>query len=91
LIALAAYSASSDDPAEFAPEIPALARGGRVCLSFEACSMLLNEELAINYNGPDGITELTVSGDPTRARFDVFRFDDTGRAEFIQSLVAEVR
>ena len=91
LIALAAYSASSDDPAEFAPEIPALARGGRVCLSFEVCSMLLNEELAINYNGPDGITELTVSGDPTRARFDVFRFDDTGRAEFIQSLVAEVR
>ena len=46
--------------------------------------MLLNEELAINYNGPDGITELRVSGDPTRARFDVFRFDDTGRAEFIQ-------
>jgi hypothetical protein len=53
--------------------------------------MLLNEELAINYNGPDGITELKVSGDPRRARFDVFRFDNTGRAEFIQSLVAERR
>ncbi len=91
LIALAAYSAISDDPAKFAPKIQALTDGGRVCLSFEACSMLLNEELAINYNGPDGITELKVSGDPRRARFDVFRFDDTGRAEFIQSLVAERR
>ena len=91
LIALAAYSAVSDDPAKFAPKIQALTDGGRVCLSFEACSMLLNEELAINYNGPDGITELKVSGDPRRARFDVFRFDNTGRAEFIQSLVAERR
>jgi branched-chain amino acid transport system substrate-binding protein len=91
LIALAAYSAISDDPAKFAPKIQALTDGGRVCLSFEACSMLLNEELAINYNGPDGITELKVSGDPRRARFDVFRFDNTGRAEFIQSLVAERR
>ncbi|MDG2438771.1 MAG: ABC transporter substrate-binding protein [Ilumatobacter sp.] len=91
LIALAAYSVDSDDPAEFASQIPALTVGGRVCLSFEACSVLLDEPLDINYNGPDGITELLVIGDPARARFDVFRFDDTGRAEFIQSLVAEVR
>jgi hypothetical protein len=53
--------------------------------------VLLDEPLDINYNGPDGITELKVSGDPRRARFDVFRFDNTGRAEFIQSLVAERR
>jgi branched-chain amino acid transport system substrate-binding protein len=91
LIALAAYSVNSDDPAEFASQIPALTVGGRVCVSFEACSSLLDEPLDINYNGPDGITELLVVGDPSRARFDVFSFDDTGRAEFDQALVVTRR
>ncbi len=31
---------------------------------------------------------ILVVGDPGRARFDVFHFDDTGRAEFEQALVA---
>jgi branched-chain amino acid transport system substrate-binding protein len=91
LIALAAYSVSSDDPAEFASQIPALTVGGRVCVSFETCSALLDEPLDINYNGPDGLTELLVVGDPARARFDVFSFDDTGRAEFDQALIAARR
>lgn len=91
LIALAAYAADSDDPADFASQIPALTVGGRVCTSFESCAALLDEPLDINYNGPDGITELLVSGDPARSRFDVFSFDDTGRAVAEPSLVAEQR
>lgn len=91
LIALAAHSVDSDDPAEFASQIPALTVGGRVCSSFETCAALLDEPLDINYNGPDGITELLVVGDPARARFDVFSFDDTGRAVFEQAVIATRR
>ncbi len=80
LFALAVYTANSDDPADFATQIPSLTVGGRVCTSFESCTELLDEPLDINYNGPDGITELLVVGDPNRALFDVFSFDATGRA-----------
>ena len=91
LIALAAASVRSDDPGEFASQIPALTISGRVCRSYESCVELLDDGLNINYNGPDGITELLVMGDPARARFDVFRFDDTGRATFDQSIEATSR
>ncbi len=91
LISLAVHAVGSDDPAKFAQQIPALTVGGRVCGSYEACAELLDELLDINYNGPDGITELLVVGDPARARFDVFDFDETGRAEFDQAIVATRR
>jgi len=94
LIALAAHKVDSDDPADFASQIPSLTVGGRVCTSFEACADLLDEPLDINYNGPDGITELLVIGDPLRARFDVFGFDTTGRtvpAEPSPSIIATQR
>jgi branched-chain amino acid transport system substrate-binding protein len=91
LIALGAYAADSDDPADFATQIPSLSVGGRVCTSFESCATLLDEPLDINYNGPDGITDLLVFGDPARARFDVFSFDDTGRAVSEPTLIAAQR
>ncbi len=91
LIALAAYAVGSDDPSDFATQIPSLTVGGRVCTSFESCAALLDEPLDINYNGPDGITDLLVVGDPDRARFDVFSFDETGRAVSEPPLIATQR
>jgi branched-chain amino acid transport system substrate-binding protein len=91
LIALAVYAVDSDDPADFATQIPSLTVGGRVCTSFESCASLLDEPLDINYNGPDGITDLLVVGDPDRARFDVFSFDETGRAVPEPPLIAAQR
>lgn len=91
LFALAVQSVGSDDPTEFISQIPALTVGGRTCGSFETCAELIDDRLDINYNGPDGITELLVVGDPARARFDVFEFDETGRATFDQSLIATRR
>jgi hypothetical protein len=88
LIALAVDLVGTDDPSVFATQIPALTTRGRVCRSFEECQRLLDESLNINYNGPDGITELLVVGHPARARFDVFAFDETGRGVFEQSIVA---
>lgn len=91
LIALAAYSVNSDDSADFASQIPSLTVGGRGCTSFETCAELLDEPLDINYNGPDGITDLMVVGDPLQARFDVFSFDETGRAIAEPPLIATQR
>ncbi len=91
LIALAAYSVDSDDPAVFASQIPALTVGGRVCTTFASCIELLDQGLDINYNGPDGITELLVAGEPSRARFDIFSFDETGRAAVNESQLATQR
>ena len=88
LIALAVALVDTDDPSVFSAQIPALTTRGRVCRSFEECSELLDESLNINYNGPDGITELLVVGHPARARFDVFAIDETGRGVFEQSIIA---
>lgn len=88
LIALAVELVGTDDPSVFSAQIPALTTRGRVCRSFDECKQLLDESLNVNYNGPDGITELLVVGYPARARFDVFAFDETGRAVFTQSIVA---
>ncbi|MDA3032094.1 MAG: ABC transporter substrate-binding protein [Actinomycetota bacterium] len=88
LIALAVDLVGTDDPSVFSAQIPALTTRGRVCRSFDECKSLLDESLNINYNGPDGITELLVVGHPARARFDVFAFDETGRGVFEQSIVA---
>ncbi len=88
LIALAVDLVGTDDPSVFSAQIPALTTRGRVCRSFDECKSLLGESLNINYNGPDGITELLVVGHPARARFDVLAFDETGRGVFEQSIVA---
>ncbi|NND75070.1 MAG: ABC transporter substrate-binding protein [Ilumatobacter sp.] len=88
LIALAVTLVRSDDPAQFASQIPALTTGGRVCDAFDGCAELLDDDRDINYNGPDGITELLQVGDPARARFDQFVFDETGRAVFVRPVVA---
>lgn len=82
LIALAADLVGPDDPSLFAKQIPALTTGGRRCTTYERCAELLTDGLDINYDGPDGITELLQVGYPARSRFDVFRFDETGRAFF---------
>lgn len=88
LIALAAALVKSDDPAVFKRQIPALTTGGRSCTSFETCVAELEEGLDINYNGPDGITEMLQVGDPARARFDTFGFDETGRSVYLTSNIS---
>jgi branched-chain amino acid transport system substrate-binding protein len=88
LIALAVEAAETDDPARFASQIPALTITGRACNAYDTCAALLEDGLNINYNGPDGLTEMLVVGDPARARFDVFSFDETGRSVFEESIEA---
>lgn len=79
LIALAAVEAGSDAPTKFRAHIPAVSVGGQSCTSFQDCAALIAQDLRIDYNGPSGTVELSNStGDPTRARFELFRFNADG-------------
>ncbi|MEM9514577.1 MAG: ABC transporter substrate-binding protein [Actinomycetota bacterium] len=89
LIALSAERVQSDNPREIAGQMAAVSSSGSNCRSFAECAEALQQGFLIDYNGPSGLTELSVGrGDPSRARFDVFGFDDTGRDVVVQNIIA---
>lgn len=80
LIALAAVRADTDAPREIARQLAQVSVSGSVCDAFGDCLDTIESGLQIDYNGPSGITDLlTRTGDPSRAFFDRFTFDETGR------------
>lgn len=88
LIALAAVRAGSDAPRDLARQIGQVSVSGSVCTTFETCLATIESGLQIDYNGPSGVTDLlTRTGDPSRAIFDRFTFDDTGRDVLQRSIV----
>ncbi len=76
LIALAAAQGDSDAPETIASQMASVSSGGEECLTFAACSELLDaeEQIQIDYDPPARITELDREGDPSRAFFDRFIF-----------------
>ena len=82
LIALAAIVSKSDVADEFMAQVPGVSRGGSGCNLFEECLALLKQSLNIDYNGVTGLLDLDPNGDPSRAQFVTFGFDDQGRSEF---------
>ena len=78
LISLAVLQAQSDSPSLFATQMSSVSSGGSVCRNFAECAERL-EGFEIDYSGGTGITELGRNGDPSRAWFDRFRFDEEGR------------
>ena len=79
LIALAVMDAGSDDPSEFRRAVSAVSAGGRRCTGFESCAASVQENFEIDYNGFSGPVDLSaVTGDPVRALFETFQFDDDG-------------
>lgn len=82
LIALAAIASKSDIADEFMAQVPFVSRGGSGCNLFDDCLALLNQSLNLDYNGVTGLLDLDPNGDPSRAQFVTFGFDDQGRSEF---------
>lgn len=79
LIALAAVTADSDAPRAIADQIAQVSSSGSPCRSFAECAEAIEDGLQINYDGPSGLTEIQPrEGDPARAIFDRFTFDETG-------------
>ena len=54
-----------------------MSTGGVSCRAFAECVQLLADS-NIDYDGPGGVLDIGPEGDPVRARFDLFEFDDTG-------------
>jgi branched-chain amino acid transport system substrate-binding protein len=80
LIALAAVQADSDVPRDIARQLAQVSVSGSACDTFAECIDTISSGLAIDYNGPSGVTDLLIrSGDPSRATFDRFTFDESGR------------
>jgi len=78
LISLSAVQAQTDSPEDLATQMSSVSSGGSVCRDFAECSTRRAENREIDYNGDTGITDLGRNGDPSRARFDLFRFDEEG-------------
>lgn len=85
--ALAARAAGTDDAAGMAVPLRGLTRGGRTCLSFAECVALLGQGLNVDYDGASGPLDLQDCGSPSRATFDVFGFDATGRQVLLRQVV----
>jgi branched-chain amino acid transport system substrate-binding protein len=79
LIALAAVQAGTDDPTQIAARMTDASSEGQPCRDFESCVGLLRDARNIDYEGPGLGVQLGSQGDPERARFDVFEFDENGR------------
>jgi branched-chain amino acid transport system substrate-binding protein len=79
LIALSAMQAGTDDPEQIGSRMTDASSDGQPCRDFESCVGLLREARNIDYEGPGGGVQIGAEGDPERARFDVFEFDEDGR------------
>jgi branched-chain amino acid transport system substrate-binding protein len=88
LIALAAVRAGSDAPREIARQMAQVTISGSVCTTFEGCVAAIESGLQIDYDGPSGVTDLLArTGDPSRAVFDRFGFDETGRDSLLGTVI----
>ena len=87
LIALAAIASNSDIADQFMAQVPVVSRGGSGCDLFDDCLALLKQSLNIDYNGVTGFLDLDPNGDPSRAQFVTFGFDDQGRSEFQERII----
>jgi branched-chain amino acid transport system substrate-binding protein len=80
LIALATVRAESDAPRNIAEQISSVSSSGSPCASFGDCVAAIDQGLQVDYDGPTGLVEISArSGDPSRAVFDRFQFDETGQ------------
>jgi branched-chain amino acid transport system substrate-binding protein len=78
LIALSALQAGTDAPTQIATRMTEVAARGQPCRDFVTCADLLADARNIDYDGPGGTVQLGPNGDPERARFDLFGFNEDG-------------
>jgi branched-chain amino acid transport system substrate-binding protein len=89
VIALAAVSAQSVDPAVFNDEVDGVTKDGTPCSSFAECAELLAAGEDIDYEGASGPLEIT-HPDPTVGGYAVARFQDDGQLAVVPDGSREV-
>lgn len=78
IMALAAFAAGSNEPADYASYINDITRGGTKCDRYAVCIQLLQDGQDIDYDGASGPLEFLEQGEPGVATFNLYRFDDQG-------------
>ena len=79
LVALASLATGSAVPSTLATGIAAVSDGGTSCSSFAVCAAALDAGRNIDYDGPSGELVVGSNGEVSRAVFERFGFDETGR------------
>jgi branched-chain amino acid transport system substrate-binding protein len=78
LVALAAVASNTDQSRRMAEVFGGLTNSGFPCATFADCVAALDTGRNFQYDGSNQL-ELGQDGDPTRAVFELFGYDDTGR------------
>lgn len=81
IAALAAMLARDDGGPSIAWRLGEVTRDGIRCTSFGECAEVLRTEPAIAYDGVAGALRLDAAGTPTRAAYEVFRYDAENRPQ----------
>lgn len=80
LIALAAAAAGSDQPSAIGAAIGDASSSGDRCFTYVECAVLLATPLNVNFEGASGALDIDPNGDVRSGTYQVFVFDETGRA-----------
>lgn len=79
LIALAANQVGPDDHRALAGAISPTSIGGASCVDYDDCRRILADSLDVDYDGlAEFAIEIGSDGDPNRARYDQFVYDENG-------------
>ena len=82
ILSLAALSAGSNDPSDYAPKIKEVTREGVKCRSYATCAAALTDETSVNddidYEGLSGPIDLNDNGDITAGLYVVDTYDAKG-------------
>ena len=78
IMALAALSAESNEPTEYASHINDVTRGGTKCSLYADCAKILLDGGDIDYDGASGPLDFSDAGEPTTGSYDIIQFNSEG-------------
>jgi branched-chain amino acid transport system substrate-binding protein len=79
LVALSSMLSGSTIGSEMSSQVQQATANGSSCATFEECKTSFDDDLNFNYVGPSGILEMNAEGEPVRANFVRFTYDESGR------------
>jgi branched-chain amino acid transport system substrate-binding protein len=87
LIALAAQTAGTDDPAAFVSQMVPTSRNGVSCRNFTDCAPVVADGRSVDLNGASGRIELLENGDASYGTYEVFIFGPDGKDQTVKSKI----
>ncbi|MFG2248674.1 ABC transporter substrate-binding protein [Spirillospora sp. NPDC048823] len=86
VMALAAETAKTDDPAVFKTKMNEVTKGGEKCTTFTQCRDLIKQGKDIDYDGASGPLDFTEPGEPGSTEIEIYEYNDKGKFEIIDTV-----